>query len=336
MTRSSFPSPDAQAHQVFVGIDVSKRTLDLARSDTRECRQFSNDKAGFDQIITLLKALPVKRIVVEATGGLQKPLFHALSDAGLDVVSCVNPAQVRHFAKAMGILAKTDTLDAAVLVDFARTVHPRITPRPLPIQEELQALIVCRRQLILSKTQQDNRMGSTASKPALAALRAVVRTLYKQIKAVSRKIEKLIDSDDDFKNMDLLLQSVPGVGPAVSSTLMAELQEIGQTGRAQLGALVGVAPFNHDSGKMRGKRAIRGGRITVRNTLYMAALTAMTHNPLIKLFADRLKAKGKASKVVIVAAMRKLLALLNAMIRENKKWSELKVVIEHAKNTQTA
>jgi transposase len=310
---------------LFVGIDVAKDKLDLARSDTGELMAVSNDDRGIRQIVQLLATVAPRCIVVESTGGLERPLIEALLDANLPA-AMVNPGRVRYFAIGCGILAKTDPIDASVLMKFAQLAEPRLTQKRSENQDELNALITCRRQLTATRCQQANCKLSTRSKNAVKSIDAVLATLDKQIEALDKKIRQLIDSDDDFKHLDRQMRSVPGVGPVLSATLIAELPELGKTDRQQISALVGVAPFNHDSGKFCGKRSIRGGRSQVRCVLYMATLAAMRFNPVLSKFADRLISAGKASKVVIVACMRKLLALLNVMLRENLLWSQLDVV----------
>jgi transposase len=316
---------------VFVGVDVAKAKLDLARSDSGELLTLSNDLQGIEQMVQSLKprggasSPSVACIVVESTGGLERPLIEALLDAGLPV-ALVNPSRVRHFAIGCGILAKTDPIDAAVLMRFAQLAAPRLAQRRSANQTELDQLITCRRQLSVARVTQLNARSSTTSRSAAGAIDRVIKTLDQQIELLDRQIRKLIDSDDDFKHLDKLLRSVPGVGAVLSSTLVAELSELGRTDRRQIGALVGVAPFNRDSGTFRGQRSIRGGRVQVRCVLYMATLAGMRFNPVLKRFAQRLTDAGKASKVVIVACMRKLLTLLNAMVRDNLMWSDLSVV----------
>jgi len=313
------------ATSLFVGIDVAKDQLDLARSDSNALLTVDNSVDGICRIVALLRTSGVRLIVVEATGGLERPLLDALLQADLPVAR-VNPGHVRYFARGLGILAKTDKIDAHVLVKFAQLASPRLAAKLSANQNELKALVICRRQLTHVATEQTNRRHSTSSKPAVKAIDAVLKAVEKQVEELDRQIRKLIDSDDDFNSIDKLLQSVPGVGSVLSSTLLAELDELGTTDRRRIGALVGVAPFNHDSGKLKGKRTIRGGRASVRSVLYMAALAAMRFNPLIRVFAERLKKTGKLNKVVIVACMRKLLALLNAMIRDNLSWTQLNLV----------
>ena len=287
----------------------------------------ANDAAGIGQVVRQLRAAgaALAVVVVEATGGLERPLLDALLEADLPV-ALVNPGHVRHFAKGIGKLAKTDRIDAKVLVEFARLAAPRLAQKRSKNRAELEALVTCRRQLTLVRTEQSNRRGVTASPAARRAIDRVLKTLDKEIDALDGQIKKLIDADDDFGHLDKLLQSVPGVGPVLSGTLLAELMELGTIGRRQVGALVGVAPFNCDSGRFKGKRRIRGGRASVRGVLYMATLAAMRFNPVIRRFAQRLAGTAKLNKVIIVACMRKLLSILNAMIREGITWDQLKLV----------
>lgn len=310
---------------VFVGIDVAKDKLDLVRSDAPQPLSFSNDEKGVGQIVQLLRSAAPKAIVVEATGGLERLLVNALLEAQLPV-AVVNPNRVRHLAIGLGILAKTDPIDAYVLCRFAQLAEHRLTEKRSTNQIELDALITCRRQLTRARTDQGNCRLSTFSKTARHSIDTILKALDKQIKLLDARIRTLIDSDDEFKHLDRLLRSVPGVGPVLSATLVADLSELGNTDRRRISALVGVAPFNADSGNYNGKRAIRGGRAQVRNVLYMATLAAMRFNPVLKAFSERLKRKGKVAKVIIVACMRKLLTLLNAMLRDNLNWQELNVV----------
>ena len=315
----------APAGPVFVGIDVAKDKLDLARSNSRQLLSVTNDDKGIRQIVQLLKTVAPTCIVIEATGGLERLLADALLDAAFPV-AVVNPSRVRHLAIGLGILAKSDPIDAFVLSEFARLAEPRLSQKRSANQAELDALITCRRQLTCARTAQSNCRQTTSSSSAKQSIDSILKALDKQIELLDGKIKKLINSDDDFKHLDRLLRSVPGVGPVLSSTILAELDELGNTDRRQISALVGVAPFDYDSGTFKGKRAIRGGRAQVRNALYMATLASMRFNPVLKDFAARLAGKGKAAKVVIVACMRKLLTLLNAMIRDNLTWKELHVV----------
>jgi transposase len=320
MTHS--PSPDSS---YFVGIDIAKAKLDLARSDTGEILTIGNDVDGIRRLVDLLRAAPPKIIVIESTGGLERPVLDALLEANLPV-ALVNPRNVRQFAGGIGILAKTDPIDARVLVEFAKLASPRLAEKRSANQVELDALITCRRQTTQLRAIQTNRRGTTSSKTAIKTIDAILKTLDREIQRLDKKIRALVESDDDFDSIDKLLRSVPGVGAVVSATLLAELKELGSADHRRVSALVGVAPYNHDSGTMKGQRSIFGGRASVRSVLYMATVTAIRCNPVIKAFADRLEKLGKAKKVQIVASMRKLLGYLNVMIRDRIPWSELNVV----------
>jgi transposase len=331
MTTHTHRRTDADRDPLWIGIDVAKDKLDLARSDNDDVTTFGNNDDGIQQLARALKPAKPKLIVVEATGGYERPVLGALLDAGLPV-ALVNPGRVRHLAKALGILAKTDAIDAKVLVEFARHAQPRLTRKTPQKQAELDALVACRRQLCKTRTEQTNRRAVTSSKHARKAIDAVLKTLNKQIDSLDEQIRKLIDTDDDFNRMDKIIRSVPGAGIVLSATLLASLTELGATDRRQVGALVGVAPFNHDSGRLKGTRAIRGGRADIRATLYMATLAATRCNPVIRSFYQRLKAAGKRSKVALTACMRKLLTLINAMIRDGLHWHQLKIVQKPANN----
>lgn len=317
--RRSEPEP------IFAGIDVAKDKLDLAVSSTGEVATFANTEAGVASLVELLVGVKPTLVVIEATGGYERPALDALLDADLPA-ALAQPAQVRHMAKALGVLAKTDAIDAGVLVEFARRAGPRLAEKRSKNRVELEALVTCRRQLIKTRTEHRNQLGSTRSAPARGAIKAVLAVLKEQTDDLDRQIAELISGDDGMSVQDRIIRSAPGAGPILSATLLAELGELGSISGARISALVGVAPYNRDSGRMRGKRAIRGGRTSIRNTLYMAAVSAIRCNPVIRRLADRLKAAGKPGKVVIVAAMRKLLTILNAMIRDRIEWSQLKIV----------
>lgn len=322
------PAAVPQDDGIFVGIDVAKAKLDVARSDTGGAVQtFTNDPAGIAELVRQLLALrgPVRLVLLEATGGLERPVVAALLDAGLPAAS-VNPTRARYFAIGSGVLAKTDPVDARVLAECARRGKHRLLEKRDRTRVELEALVTCRRQLLHVRTEQSNRRGSTTSKPALRAIDAVLRTIDRQVLELDRQIAALVESDDDLDRDSKLLASVPGVGAVLCATLLAELAELGTIGRRSIGALVGVAPFPDDSGPRTGKRRVRGGRASVRNVLYMATLAAMRFNPVIRRFADRLRDAGKAGKVVVVACMRKLLSILNVMLRERLAWHELNLV----------
>ncbi|MBI2855728.1 MAG: IS110 family transposase [Chloroflexi bacterium] len=305
---------------VFIGIDVSKAHLDVAVLPTGQGWRESNDEAGRTRLVEQISALTPALVVLEATGGLEAPLAGALGVAKVPV-AVVNPRQVRDFAKALGLLAKTDTLDAQVIAQFAQRVRP--TPRPLPDAQaqELSALLTRRRQLIQMRTAEENRFSRTA----LPALR---REIQEHLDWLEERLTRL---DDDLGNRlresplwhekEDLLKSVPGVGPVLSSTLLAELPELGALDRKQIAALVGVAPVNHDSGRRRGQRHIRGGRAQVRSVLYMATIASTRCNPVIRSFYQRLCAQGKPKKVALVASMHKFLIILNAILRHRTPWN---------------
>jgi transposase len=319
---------------LFVGIDVAKAKLDLATSDhdrRRRVQTFGHDPAGHRQIVQLVVAQKPAGLVVEATGGYEWPLIEALLDADLPVAH-VNPTYVRHLAIGLKILAKTDPIDAAVLVRYAQLAGPMLLERCTKNQAELAALVTCRRQLQQTLTQQGNRRAMTRSAVARRAIDKVTKTLEHQIAELDAAIRKLIDSDDHFKDLDRILRSVPGIGPVASATLVAQMPELGKTDRRQAPALLGVVPYNHDSGKLKGQRAIFGGRVAPRCVTYMATLAAIRCNPIIRDFAQRLRGKGKKAKVVIVACMRKLITLINAMLRDRLEWHQLTVVKKWAVN----
>ena len=310
---------------VFVGIDVALDKLDVARSDAHPVVTVANNPAGIAQLVQWLTPVAPATIVVEATGGLEHDILAALLEAGLPV-ALAHPGRVRQFAKGLGRLAKTDAIDAHVLAEYARLAAPRLAHKRSENQQELDALVTCRRQLTQLRTEQSNRRRQTRSTRALKAIDAVLKTIEKQLTNLDAQIAELIAADEDLSACDAVLQSAPGVGPVLSATILAELSELGSTGRRQISALAGVAPFNHDSGRRKGLRAIRGGRTAVRSVLYMGTIAAMRFNPLIKAFAERLKKTGKKNKIVIVACMRKLITLLNAMLRDHLSWNELNLV----------
>lgn len=318
-------SPASSSPGVFAGIDVAKDKLDLGYTDDPKVLTFPSTPQGLADLVAALRRAAPALIVLEATGGYETPALAALLEAGLPVAR-VNPGRVRHLALALGLLAKTDALDARVLAEFGRKVQPRLSQKTPEKQAQLEELVTCRRQLSTTRTQQSNRLGQTHGKPARRALEAVLKTLDAQIDTLEKQTRALIDHDDDLRGLDELLRSAPGVGPVLSATLLCELSELGDADRQQISALAGVAPFNHESGKAKGRRVIRGGRRGVRAVLYMAALAALRCNPVIRVFAQRLQAKGKPGKVVLVACMRKLLTILNAMLRDRLSWKQLQIV----------
>jgi transposase len=303
----------------FVGIDVAKQQLDVALLPTGKKFAVKRTSDGYQQLLDQLPAAGSCHVVLEATGGYEREVVAELLSHGHHV-SVVNPRQVRDFARALGILAKTDRIDAYVLARFAEQVNPRSVLDVAPKLAELQQLVERRRQLIELRTAENNRLELCTAKMARKSIQQVLKTIDKQIAAIEAEIARLVDSDDDWKRKTQVLTSVPGVGKITAASLIADLPELGQLNRAQIVSLAGLAPFNHDSGKLKGKRAIGGGRVTIRNALYMAALSAMRCNPALKEFAQRLNQKGKLFKVRITACMRKLLVVLNSLVKNNQTW----------------
>lgn len=303
----------------FIGVDVAKAKLDIATGVDGPVRTIANQASEIKAMINELPKPKSALLVVEATGGYEKLLVVELVQAG-HIVSVVNPRQVRDFAKALGILAKTDKIDAKVIARFGQQVRPRAYVKTHEKQDELDQLVTRRRQLIALRTSEKNRQQQADSKAVAKSITRTLDHLRKDIRRIDEAIRKLVQSDDQWKDRAELLESTPGVGEVTSTTLIAELPELGDLNRQQISALVGVAPFNCESGKMRGKRMIFGGRKSVRDVLYMAAMSAMQFNPKIKTFSDRLKGQGKPHKVIVTACMRKLLVILNTMVKENKPW----------------
>ena len=303
----------------FIGIDVSKDSLDVASLPEGTLRTVPNTVAGRRDLIAGLARPGRCLVVIEATGGYERQLVVELKDAG-HLVAVVNPRQVRDFAKGIGVLAKTDRLDAAVIAKFGERVRPRPIAEAREKQAELDQLVTRRRQLVDLRTAEKNRRGHAVSGPVRRSLRQVLDMLDGQIEQIEQEILKLVDADDQWKGTAELLKSVPGIGDVTAATLIAEFPELGGINRHEAAALAGLAPLNNDSGSHRGRRSIWGGRRSVRNALYMAALSAKRHNPVIRRFAERLKDQGKLPKVVTTACMRKLLVILNTMVKTNTHW----------------
>jgi len=302
----------------FVGIDVGKDHLDVHIRPDGTAFRAAADPAGVAGIVARVLDARPERVVLEATGGYEAAVVAALAAAGLPVV-VVNPRQVRRFAEAAGHLAKTDTLDAAVLAHFAEAIRPEVRPLPDADTRALAALVARRRQLTDMRTAELNRL---ALAPAAVArgIRDHIAWLDRQLGRLDEELAAAIRASPAWRVKDDLLRGVPGVGPVVSRTLLGELPELGTLSRKRVAALVGVAPVARDSGRRSGERAIAGGRAGVRSGLYMAILSAVRYNPPIRAFYRRLRAAGKAIKVAQVAAMRKLLTILNAMVRDNRGW----------------
>jgi transposase len=310
----------------FVGIDVSKKKLDIFLLPQRNAFFSSNEAESLAELVEKLRSVQPKLIVVEATGGFERPLVAAMLDAGLPV-SVVNPAQVRSFSKSKGQLAKTDRLDAELLAQFAKAIEPRVSEKIPEKQAELDQLVTRRRQLVEMRTAESNRLELCHVKFSNQTIRKHLQFLDKQIKSVEGQITKLIQSDDDWKARAEIIESVPGVGAVTAATLIADLPELGRVSRYEICALVGLAPINCDSGKFHGKRPVQGGRKPVRNVLYMAALAARNFNPVIRAFAKRLTDAGKPFKVMLTACMRKLLVILNTITKNNSRWTCKKLPI---------
>lgn len=302
----------------FIGIDVSKKTFDVAVRPSGEAWRTENTPASIVGLVERLRSLSPTLIVLEATGGIQTPLVVALAEAKLPA-AVVNPRQVRDFAKALGRLAKTDTIDAAVLAHFAEAVRPELRALPDRETQQLQALLVRRRQLVDMIVAEQSRLTTTPA-TVQVDIRDHVAWLKKRLGGIDDDLQRTVDASERWRDQSALLRSVPGVGPVLAVTLLAEMPELGSLNRKQIAALAGVAPFNRDSGTMQGTRSIWGGRATVRATLYMGALVAVRHNPLLKAMYRRLLAAGKAKKLALVACMRKLLTILNAIVRARTPW----------------
>jgi len=303
----------------FVGIDVSKAYLDVFIRPTEERTRVGNDDVGVAQLISQLADLQPALVVLEPTGGLQMPLVAALVVARIPV-AVVNPRQVRDFGRSTGKLAKTDALDAAVLAHFAEAVRPE--PRPIADEAtlELDGILTRRRQLVEMITAEQNRLAASRIKVVRADIKTHINWLRHRLSDVHKDLDGAIRNSPVWREKDDLLKSVPGVGRVVAATLIAELPELGRLNRKKIAALVGVAPLNRDSGTLRGRRVTWGGRASVRSALYMATLSALRYNPAIAACYQRLVAAGKAKKVAIVACMRKLVVVLNAMVRARSPW----------------
>lgn len=302
-----------------VGIDVSKAQLDVALLPGSQRLQFANDAAGITELVKQLRAAQAELVVMEATGGYETAAATAIAGAGLRL-AVVNPRQVRDFARATGRLAKTDRIDAELIGVFAQAVEPQITVLPDEDTRALEALLVRRTQLIAMRTQESNRLG-LSSGVTRKQIKTHIAWLDRAIGALDTDLTAKLRTSAAWRARDDLLQSMKGVGPITSGTLMSALPELGRLDRRAIAALVGVAPFNRDSGTLRGRRAIYGGRARVRSVLYMAATSAVRTNPVIRTCYQRLIQRGKPHKVAMVACMRKMLTILNAMARTNTPWT---------------
>jgi transposase len=306
----------------FVGIDVAKDHLDVHVRPDGSAWRVTNDEAGIAALVTRLQELRPAALVLEATGGYEIAVVAALATASL-APAVVNPRQARRFAEGVGRLAKTDAIDAACLAAFARAGsgrHRRLEKEPQG-RQRLEQLVTRRRQVVAMLASEKARLEHLDDKLAVRSVAKVARVLEQQREDLDRRIAALVEADDTWSGRSAALDSVPGVGPDTANQLVVGLPELGKLNRQQIAALAGVAPFNCDSGTLRGQRHIRGGRADVRAVLYMAAFNAMRYNPAVRDFADRLKAAGKPFKVIATAAMRKLLTILNVMVKNNQHWN---------------
>lgn len=303
----------------FAGVDVSKDSLDAHVRPDGAARRFANTPDGFDALLDWLRPLGVTLVVVEASGGYERPLLAALSLGGLPV-ALVNPKRVREFAKALGVLAKTDALDAAVLAQFGQAIRPPVWALPDADARTLQALLARRGQLVQMRAMEKNRLAGLTVARVRRSVQNVIRALDREIGAADRDLGDAIRACPAWAAKDELLQSIPGIGPTVSRTLLVEMPELGTLTREQAAALAGVAPMSRESGAYRGRRVIAGGRAVVRSMLYLAAHAARQGNAVLRAFADRLRAAGKPPKVVRIALARKLLIIANAVLRDNQAW----------------
>lgn len=303
---------------VYVGVDVAKAQVDVAVRPTGQRWTISNDEPGIGELVSRLKVLGPAMVVLEASGGLELPSVAALTAASLPVV-IVNPRQVRDFARATGTLAKTDALDAAVLAHFADAVRPPVRPLRDAETQVLNSLVARRHQVIAILVAEKNRLG-TAISAVRPRIEAHIAWLEQELNDIDEGLRQTLRSSPVWREKDDILRTVPGVGEQLSLALLAHLPELGTLNRRQIAALVGVAPFNRDSGAMRGKRRVWGGRSRVRAVLYMGALTASRFNPVIHDYYQRLLAAGKPKKVALVACMRKLLVILNSMLKHRSPW----------------
>lgn len=310
---------ESQSHKISIGIDVSKSTLDVAVHESGETWSCSNDYTGCAEIVSKLKQLTPTSIVLEATGGFETLITATLSAADLPVI-VVNPRQVRDFAKATGQLAKTDRLDCRVLAHFAAAIDPPLRPIKSDETQHLEALLARRRQIVEMLVAEKNRLANHRDRAVVKDLNAHIVWLERRLKSSDDELQRVLKNSPAWRERDDLLRSVPGVGPVLSLTLLAQLPELGRLNRREIAKLVGVAPFNWDSGQWRGARHIWGGRAAVRSPLFMATLCAIRINPTIKSFYRRLIGAGKAPKVAITACMRKLLTILNFMVKSQTSW----------------
>lgn len=317
-----------EAEGIFVGIDVAKAQVDVAARPTDDRWTVSNDGAGISQLASRLKALEPTLVLLEASGGLELPLAAALATEEIPVV-VVNPRQVRDFARATGKLAKTDSLDAAVLAHFAEAVRPPVRPLRDAETQVLNSLAARRHQVMTMLVSEKNRLSAAAAIAVRPRIEAHIAWLEQELDDLDKDLRRTLRESPVWREKDDLLRTVPGVGEQLSLTLLAYLPELGTLDRRQVAALVGVAPFSRDSGTLRGKRTVWGGRARVRAALYMGALVASRYNPAIRDFYQRLLAAGKPKKLALTACMRKLLVILNSMLKHRSSWRDTTPMIAY-------
>ncbi len=311
-----------EQESIFIGIDVAKAQLDVAVRPADDRWEISHDDAGIGQLVSQLKSLGPAMVRVEASGGLELPLVAALASGELPVV-VVNPRQVRDFARATGKLAKTDALDAAVLAHFAEAVRPPVRPLRDAETQALNSLVARRHQVMTMLVSEKNRLGSAATVAVRPRIEAHIAWLERELDDLDEGLRRTLRQSPVWREKDDLLRTAPGVGEQLSLILLAYLPELGTLDRRQIAALVGVAPFNRDSGTLRGKRTVWGGRARGRDALYMGALVASRFNPVIRDFYQRLLAAGKPKKLALTACMRKLLIILNSMLKHGSPWHDM-------------
>lgn len=307
------------SQQVFVGIDVSKKFLDIHVLPSGQGLRFPNTRAGIARLSKRLLKYNPYRVAVEATGGYEQPVLAALFVSGL-AACLINPLRIRQHAKSIGKLAKTDSIDASVIAGYISANHEHVRLFVLRQEQALKALVARRRQLVGMRTSEKNRLDRTRDSLIRADINTVIAALDRRVRRMDRQIAETIRSKAQWQTNNAIMRSVPSVGPVTASTLIAEMPEMGEANRKEVSALAGVAPFNDDSGEREGDKAISGGRREVRSVIYMATLSAIHHNPVIKQFYQRLKAKGKPTKVAMTACARKLLTILNAMLHKGEMW----------------
>ncbi|WP_339783613.1 IS110 family transposase [uncultured Marinobacter sp.] len=305
---------------INIGVDVGKANLDIALHPSGQFYSIPNSEAHIRKFVKILKGYSIERIVVEATGRYEHALVRACDQAGLPII-VVNPTSVRRYAQAIGVLAKTDRIDAQVIAKYAATLKPEFKPIPDKTSQKIKDLLTRRSQLLEMSTMEKNRL-QILPKTLHRSIKSLLKMLQSQIETITKQIEQEVAKVDHWRIKAEILTSVPGVGKVLTYTLLSELPELGSLNRKEIAALVGVAPINRDSGKLNGKRRIRGGRHRVRTVMFMAMLSSIQCNPVFKRFYEHLKAQGKIPKVALVACMRKMIVVLNTMVKNQEPWRE--------------